>query len=163
MTESGGANDPRSGYGQLFGQAYGAGQGSAPDPAQRKRPSRVWVASILLVVFGIIGLGAAWLLLSIVNDDVSHGESAPGFYSVLAYIQLALAVSQILSGILVWAGLNWGRILAIVLCSVNILGAAANLFTGNIFGALVGIVLNIALIVMLNRDEVADWCQPAPR
>jgi hypothetical protein len=133
---------------------FGAVPAGIPLPPRRVRPRQVKVVSILLVFFGLLGVAIAWLLLSLIDDDVNHGETVNRFLYVLCYAQFALAVLQIASGALVWQGANWARITAIVLCGINALSGVISLFSGGGFQAIVGILLNIALIRMLLRDDV---------
>jgi hypothetical protein len=62
------------------------------------------------------------------------------------------------SGVFVLQGRNWARLLAIGLCSVNLLGAVVSLFTGAIFQAITAFAINVALIRLLNDYEVQAWC-----
>lgn len=130
----------------------------SPDPVPERRPRQVTIVSILLMVFGVLGILVTLVLLSIVNDDVDHGESVNGLAYVLVYGQIALSVVQIASGAFVWARQSWARVLAIVICSVNILGALFSLTQGAFLQVITGVALNIWLIILLNRDEVRDWC-----
>jgi hypothetical protein len=134
-----------------------AGQGAPPET--RRVPGQVIATTVLLAIFGLLGLLVGWLLLSVINDDTSHGESVSGTLYFLAYLQFTLSALQILSGLLVLKGWNWGRILAITLCSVNLLGGLIDLFSGAPLQAVINFALNIALIRMLTRDTVADWCR----
>jgi hypothetical protein len=129
-----------------------------PPKARRRPPGLVIATTILLAIFGALGLLFGWLLLSLINDDTSHGESVSGTLYFLAYLQFTLSALQILSGLMVLRGWRWGRILAITLCSVNLLGGVVDLFSGAPVQAIGNFALNIALIRLLTRDTVADWC-----
>jgi hypothetical protein len=123
------------------------------------RPRQATVAAILLGLFGLLGVFVAWLLVAALKDDTDHGETVNGALYALAYLQFALSGAQIVSGLLVWQGRAWARILAIVLCSVNLLGGVLSLASGGAFQAITALALNIGLIRMLTRPDVADWCR----
>lgn len=139
---------------------YEAGVQSNPEPTppQAARPRKATMLSILLIVFGTLGILFAFILMMIVNDEGSHGRSVPAYLYVLVFAQFALSGAQAVSGVFVWQGRNWARVLAIALCSLNILGALASLFTGAVLQAISGIAINIALIRLLNDYEVQAWC-----
>jgi hypothetical protein len=142
----------------------GSGDGTIPSagesgasPLARTRPRRATTVAVLLMVFGALGVLLAFVLTSILNDATDHGETVSGGFYLLAYASLALSAAEIVSGVFVLMGRSWARMLAIVLCSLNILSGVISLFTGS-FTAIVGVLLNIGLIRLLNRDDVRDWC-----
>jgi hypothetical protein len=137
---------------------YEAGVQSNPEPTLPSRPRQVKTLAILLIVFGVLGLLFALLLMSIVSDSAGHGQSVPAVLYVLVFAQVALSAAQAITGVFVWQGRSWARVLAIVLCSVNIVGALVSLFTGAILQAISGAAINVALIRLLNNDEVQVWC-----
>jgi hypothetical protein len=121
----------------------------------QERPRQVWIASILLVVFGGLGLLLAMMLLSIVNDTAG----VPGYAYGLVYGQFILSGLQILSGIFVWLGRPWARTVATVVCVINLVGALLNLVSGAILPAITGAAVNIALLRLLRGNVVAEWCR----
>jgi hypothetical protein len=128
------------------------------DPATqpvRERPRQVWIASILLAVFGGLGLMLAMLLLSVVNNE----PDVPGWVYGLVSVQFLLSGLQILSGIFVWLGRQWARTAATVVCSINLVGAVLSLFTGAVLQAIITGAVNIAVIRLLRSREVAEWCE----
>jgi hypothetical protein len=128
---------------------------STTQPA--RRPREVWTVTIMLTVFGGLATLQALLLLSFLRADASHGESVSGVaYAVLA-VALVLAVAQILSGVFVFRGVEWARKLAIGICVLNALSGLLLLTSGALFQAILGIVVNIAIITNLNRSEVREW------
>lgn len=137
---------------------YEAGIQSNPESTLPDRPRQVKTLAVLLVVFGVLGLLLALLLMSIVNDSSDHGQSVPAVLYVLVFAQFALSAAQAMSGVFIWQGRSWARVLAIVLCSVNIIGAVVSLFTGAIFQAISGAAINIGLLRLLNDYEVQVWC-----
>jgi Co/Zn/Cd efflux system component len=140
--------------------AGGGGQGPYAAEAREPRPRQVKVATVLMVLFGILGLFVTWLLLSVLNDDADHGETVKGGLYTLCYLQFALSSLQIISGVLVWQGRPWARYLAITLCSINIAGDVFSLAAGARLQAISGVAINVGLIRMLMRYEVVDWCSP---
>lgn len=136
------------------GSSRPAGPASPPT-----RPRQASMAAILLIVFGGLGILLALLLLSLVSDEASHGSAEPGIVYALFYGQLILSAAEALSGVFVWLGRGWARTLAIVLCSINILSGVLSLFTGVAIQAIIGAVINIALIRLLASSEVGEWCR----
>jgi hypothetical protein len=127
---------------------------SGAEPA-RDRPRQVTIVSVLLAIFGGLGLMMAMLLLSIVNDE----GDLPGWIYVLVYGQLLLSGAQILTGIFVWLGKSWARTVATVICGVNLVGAVLSVFSGAFLQAITAAAVNIALIRLLRSNEVAEWCE----
>ena len=128
------------------------------DPALRpvrQRPRQVTIASVLLAIFGALGLMMAMLLLSIVNDE----SDIPGWVYVLVYTQLLLSGAQVLTGVFVYLGKGWARRVAVVICAINLVGAVLSLFTGAILQAITGAAVNIALLRYLTGAEVREWCE----
>lgn len=128
------------------------------DPAVqpvRYRPRQVTVTSVLLAIFGGLGLMMAMLLLSIVNNE----SDLPVWIYGLVYAQLLLSGAQILSGIFVYLGKAWARKVAVVICGINLAGAVLSLFTGAILQAITAAAVNIALIRLLTGSDVAEWCE----
>jgi hypothetical protein len=131
---------------------YEADVQTTPEPT---RPRKATVAAVLLLLFGGIGILTTLALLSV--DD--HGQSVPTAVSVLLYVQFLFSATLVLCGVLIWQGCRpWARLLAIVLCSFNIVGCLVALFTGAILQALWGIGINVGLIGLLSNDEVREWC-----
>lgn len=74
------------------------------------------------------------------------------------YLQFALSGTQIVSGIFVLRGAWWARLLGIVLCGINLIGAVVNLVSGAPLPAIIAIALNVALIKYLMNEDVREWC-----
>jgi len=127
----------------------------------RRRPGRAAVVSIALMVVGLLGILLTWFLLSLLNDATDHGETVPSVFFVLSYLQFAVSAAQIVSGVFVWTGRQpWARILAIVVCSLNLVGGVVSLFSGNCLPGIFNVSLNIGLIAGLRDEAVYDWCHP---
>lgn len=127
---------------------------TSPTPIELKRPAAVWTVSILLTVLGALGMVFAWLLL---GELGSHGEHVNPVLKVLFYLQLLLSAAQIGSGLALLPGYNVARLIAIVLCVLNLIGGIVMLLTGT-FTAIVTIAVNGAMIRQLTRDDVWEWC-----
>ena len=127
----------------------------------RRRPRQVVIAAIALMVIAILGLLEAWLVLSVFIDDADHGQSVSSAWYILCYVQFALSGTQLLSGLLIWRGrLPWARIAAISICLVTLVSGIVTLLTGNVLPGIFGLVVNGALIRLLGKDDVYDWCHP---
>ena len=137
---------------------YEAGIQSNPEPTRPSRPRQATMLAVLLGAFGVLGILLAFLLRSIVGDSADHGQSVPAVLYILVYAQLLLSATQAISGVFIWQGREWARVLAIVLCSVNILGAVVSLFTGAILQAIGALAINIGLLRLLNNEDVREWC-----
>jgi MFS family permease len=131
------------------------------DPSGRRmrRPREVKVAAILLAVLGVLGLLLAWLVLTLLDNDRNDGQSVADGYFMLVYLQFALSGLQVVSGVLLWRGSRVGRVLGIVLCVVNVLGAIGTLASGAVAQAIFAAALNIGLIRMLADEEVGYWIE----
>jgi hypothetical protein len=121
-----------------------------------KRPRDVWTASIMLFFFGLLGVVLALFLIGLLADE----DDIPGFVRFAVYAGAILAAAEIAAGIFVFLGREWARRVAIAVCVLNGLSALATLASGVVVQALLGVVVNIALIVTLSKDEVKYWCQP---
>jgi hypothetical protein len=122
-----------------------------------RRPREATVAGALLIGVGLLIMVAVALEFEGVRSRVYHGAAAGAqqAYALLA-IQFILSGTQTASGIFLLHGKEWARRTAITICIVSLLGGIIAFFNG-FFQAIVGVVINIALIVMLRRYEVSDW------
>ncbi len=132
---------------------------AADGPEPRRRPRQVVLVVVLLVLFGALTLVNGWAIQRIVDDSAAHGQSVPGAVYGAFSLQYALGVAQIVGAAFIWQGRQWARIVAIVVCSVNILSAVLSLVTGALYLGCLGILINAGLIRMLTLDDVADWCR----
>jgi hypothetical protein len=179
MTESGYGRDPRSeppaaedwqvGAMPTPGDVWQQGTVSGPAdrlpygmlPLQRPRPRRATTVSVLLIVFGALGLLIGVLLLALISHDKNKGETISTALYISAYLQLLLSAAEIAGGVLVLQGKEWARILAIVLCSLNVLGGVISLVSGGGGSGIVGMGLNLLMIRLLLNSEVAEWTRRA--
>lgn len=128
-------------------------------PVTVKRPRDVWVVSIVLVLFGLLGILIGLLLVATLEGDRSHGRSVGALPYLLAVAALALSVVQSAGGVFVFIGREWARITAMAICALNILAGLVTILSAGAVQACVGIAVNIALIVALNKESVTDWCR----
>jgi hypothetical protein len=134
----------------------------SPRPATpRSRSGKVWIASIVLVLFGLVGLLAAGLLLMAANEDVRHGRDVAGVFYALVYIQFGLSTLQVTSGVLLWLGVRWAVGLATAICVINMIGNVVTFFAGAFLPASIGLILNLLLLRLVRSDKVAEWCDLA--
>jgi hypothetical protein len=182
MTESGYGRDPQPGPPpeDVWQQGVGAAPGPAPAgwpqysdvstgqgvspypglPARLPRPRKATTVSVLLIVFGALGVLLGLLLLALISHDKNNGETVSGALYLAAYLQLVLSAAEVVCGILLLQGREAARIVAIVLCGLNIVGGLISLFSGGGTG-IVGIGLNILMVRLLFNSDVAEWCRQA--
>jgi hypothetical protein len=157
MAESGYGAEPQAGPPAEDPWQFGAG----PTQVDRPRPRKATTAGVMLIVFGALSLLLGLLLLSLLNSDKNNGNTVSSAFYGAAYLQMVLSVAQIVSGVLVLQGRSWARVLAIVLCGLNLLGDLVSLFSGAGFQGILGVLVNIGLIRLLVNDEVVEWCRRA--
>jgi hypothetical protein len=120
------------------------------------RPASVWIVSILLVLFGVLGVIVAALLL---DDAISHGEEDE--VVAAAVFALLLAGAQVVAGVGVFVGWARGRTLAMLVCAANIVlvivaAATDRLGSGQSWLA---VAYNGGLLFGLAGPKISDWCR----
>ncbi|MDQ7908580.1 hypothetical protein RB614_29020 [Phytohabitans sp. ZYX-F-186] len=128
-----------------------------PEPERpASRPASVWVVSVLLVLFGVLG---AVLGVLLVRDAVAHGEEdevvAAGVFAVL------LAAAQVVSGVGVFAGWARGRVLAMLVCAANVVLVIVGAATDRVGSgqSWLAIAFYGALLFGLAGPKISDWCK----
>jgi hypothetical protein len=121
------------------------------------RPAAVWAMGILVICFGLLGIVLGIFVLAILADTESDGQNLGGVASALVVVSIVVSVAQVAGGVLVLAGKNWGRLLAITVSCLVIASDVVLIIGGTAQGCL-GIIINVALIAGLMRQEVRDWC-----
>jgi hypothetical protein len=122
-------------------------------PGQLKIVLGVLIFQILANTF------VGYVVFSEVQDAESHGQRVDGaglayFASILSFV---VAVVLLLCVVMTFQRLSWVRPAVITVQAVNVLsGLLALLSTGQIT-AITGIVLSIAVISVMAKDEVRDW------
>jgi len=137
----------------------GPADDSAPVANQPRRPILVWLLSLLLVLFGLVWTLMSIGLISELNDDHPYSRSGPGWYWVLAALALAVAVAQSVSGLSLFSGQEWARMVGMAVCGLNALGAVAMFVTTGDLQTCLTIAAHVGIIFGLNRYEVVDWCR----
>lgn len=132
---------------------------SAPDAQEARRPREVWIASILLVVFGVLGTLLSLILFGFLREDDSHGAEVSGLAYGFVFLGLALALAEVVSGIFVFIGREWARRLAIAICALNAVSSLFTLASGSVLQVITGLAINIGIIVTLTKYEVSNWCR----
>jgi hypothetical protein len=127
--------------------------------APARRPSIIWLLSIIVVVVAALGLLGGLLLLSEVSDGESHGRSINGAVRVIAVISLACSVAQAAGGVLVFFGRNVGRYVVMGVAGLVVLSNLFSLLSGTGIQGCLGIVVNGAMIASMMRQDVRDWCK----
>jgi hypothetical protein len=128
-----------------------------PEPERpATRPASVWIVSILLVLFGVLGVVVAALLL---DDAISHGEEDEVVAAVV--FALLLAGAQVVAGVGVFVGWGRGRTLAMAVCAANVMivivaAATDRLGSGQSW---LTVAYNGALIFGLAGPKISDWCR----
>lgn len=122
------------------------------------RPAAAGTVAALLIVFGALGI-VLTLVLSLSAQD-AIGD--PGVFLPLI-LQVLLSTGQIISGVHLRNGRGWARDLAILLCAVNLITGFVTLFIGSALGGLLSLALNTALLAMLSRRDVREWCADKPK
>ena len=125
-------------------------------PRPETRPPSVWVVSLLLVLFGLLGaLLGAYLL----EDAVSHGEEDEVVAAIV--FSLLMSAAQVAAGIGVFVGTAWGRKAALTVCGLTIAlvvvaAATDSMGSGQAWTA---VAVNGALLFALLGEKVHTWCR----
>lgn len=109
-------------------------------------------------MFGVLGGLFGLLIVASVRDDVAHGADADPIVVALAAAQVLMALAEVVSGVFPWIGRSWARVVATVVCAVSLVSGVLLLLQGTPSG-LAGILLNLGVIVTVNREDVADRCR----
>jgi hypothetical protein len=127
----------------------------------RVRPKAAGALSVLLILFGVLGLIVTFAeIVTVRSNSATLGVDVPGFIYGLLYGQLVLAAGQFVSGIAIRrGGRAWARVLPATVCWLNIVAALFLLFTGSIAQAVFAFVINGLLLWLLSRYEVIEWCR----
>jgi len=125
------------------------------------RPKAAGTLSVLLIVFGALGVIVTFLEIATVQSNSANlGVDVPGFVNGLLYGQLVLSAGELISGIFIrQGGRPWARILPATVCWLNIVAGLVALATGSVVQALFAFVVNGLLLWLLSRQEVSEWCR----
>jgi hypothetical protein len=115
--------------------------------------------AVLLVIFGVLGLLLSVVIFAALRDDAAGGVIVPAPGYMLAGITVVVALAQVVSGVFLFRGREWARLLAITVCAINLISGVISLASGAVTQAVLGVVVNIAFIAGLNHYEVKIWCR----
>jgi hypothetical protein len=140
---------------------FGGGSGARPVPfdSGRERPKQALLAATVVAGVGMLGAVSALFLLSFLSDDAAHGRDVSGLAYTIVLISLIMSLAQVGSGVLIFLGRDWGRLLAIGLSGLIIASNLFAIFSGSLLQGCVGIIVNVTIIRALTRDEVREWCR----
>lgn len=119
----------------LSWDAHGSAPASIP-----ARPQPVTAAGVILIVLGVLQALAGLLLMVVSFEDIERigsigdirlGPVAKG----IGLFSLVVGVLEIFGGMLVLRLSEGGRIFAIVIASIGLIGGIGSLFGGNVVGA----------------------------
>lgn len=121
-----------------------------------RRPASVWIVSLLLLLFGVLGVVVGVLL---VQDAVDHGEEdevvAAAVFAVL------LACAQVVAAVGVFVGWARGRVVAMLVCAANIVLVIVGAATDRIGSGQSWLAIGFygAVLFGLAGPKVSDWCR----
>lgn len=123
------------------------------------RPGLASFGAIALIAIGALGVLYTLFAFSQLHAAAQEGLEVDGVEYGIWFVQLAFSVVQIISGIFLWRGREWARVLGLVFCWLNLVGGIITLFTGAIVPAFIGLAINGGVIAALTRPDVRDWAQ----
>jgi uncharacterized membrane protein HdeD (DUF308 family) len=106
--------------------------------SQKHRPLGVTIVAILLIVVGIISIISGLVLLII----------------LIGIIPLALGIAYLVMAYGLWKGLNWARIISLILAGIGIVMGIVYIIQNNLSGGIITIIINGVIIYYLNRPNV---------
>ena len=118
----------------------------------------------ILGIFYILG-GIAWIFLALMFGVISVGFMGSSMMSGLAGLGGAIAgiavfvaiIEFVIAGAL-FSGKSGGRIVVIIFAILDLIGQAASLLAGNIFGIIFGI-LDLIVLYYMWRPHVMEYFQ----
>jgi hypothetical protein len=116
----------------------------------------------VLILFGALGIILGVFDIYVLNSHLSRGKVISGEARVAVYAALALGLLEIVVGSFVLrpGGRGWIRSAAIAICALGVVGDIASLASGTA-QTVVGLVVNIAIIVALTRNQAKEWFNEA--
>lgn len=132
-----------------------AWKGYNPNPPTRPRPpGQVVAVSIVLVIRGALGL-----LLTYVTLQLLHLHPVASWIPDVLWFSMGFAIAQIVSGLFLLRGKPWPRVLGLGVLALDIgLGMFIMVQTNPSCAGLSGMAVDVAIIAMLSRPAVRDWC-----
>jgi hypothetical protein len=132
-----------------------AWKGYNPSPSTRRRPpGQVIAVSIVLVIRGALGL-----LLTYATLQALPLHPVASWIPDALWFSMGFAIAQIVSGLFLWLGKPWPRVLALAVLALDIvLGLFIMMVTNPSCPGFSGIAVDVAIIAMLSRTAVREWC-----
>lgn len=124
------------------------------------RPTGITILGIFYMLGGIV-----WIFLALMFGVISVGFMGSSMMSGLAGLGGAIAgiavfvaiIEFVIAGAL-FSGKSWGRIVVIIFAILDLIGQAASLLAGNIFGIIFGI-LDLIVLYYMWRPHVMEYFQ----
>lgn len=124
------------------------------------RPTGITILGIFYMLGGIV-----WIFLALMFGVISVGFMGSSMMSGLAGLGGAIAgiavfvaiIEFVIAGAL-FSGKSWGRIIVIIFAILDLIGQAASLLAGNIFGIIFGI-LDLIVLYYMWRPHVMEYFQ----
>ena len=124
------------------------------------RPTGITILGIFYMLGGIV-----WIFLALMFGVISVGFMGSSMMSGLAGLGGAIAgiavfvaiIEFVIAGAL-FSGKSWGRIVVIIFAILDLIGQAASLLAGNIFGIIFGI-LDLIVLYYMWRLHVMEYFQ----
>ena len=122
------------------------------------RPTGITILGIFYMLGGIV-----WIFFALMFGVISVGFMGSSMMSGLAGLGGAIAgiavfvaiIEFVIAGAL-FSGKSWGRIVVIIFAILDLIGQAASLLAGNIFGIIFGI-LDLIVLYYMWRPHVMEY------
>jgi hypothetical protein len=131
----------------------------SPPIARRSLPGKVIAVSLVVAIRGTLGLLLTLATIGALHLRTVQDLQLPSWYANVLWLQAGICAGEVASGLLLWRGKAWPRMLGLSVLWFDI--AAATLImvvTTFSCAGLVGIAVDAVLIWMLCWAEVRDWC-----
>lgn len=122
------------------------------DPPRRP-PALVWVASGVLMFFAVISVLGAFAAFALVQRGVAMA-------TWLGAVTLGFAAIYVAVSVFLFRGKAWARRTGIAVAGVNIALSLLFSVTEGVAPNCIGLLLQVGIVVLLMRPEVANWCYP---
>jgi len=118
-------------------------------PVVKERTGVITAASILFIIFGILGLLGSLVIIglgALATEIPLFGGFIGGIIILIGMVGLILAILDIIAGGLLWSNKKSGGILGLIL---SIIGLIFGLLTTSIGFGIINVVLSLILIVLI--------------
>jgi uncharacterized membrane protein (DUF2068 family) len=129
--------------------------GYNPSPSTRPRPpGQVIAVSVVLVIRGALGL-----LLTYATLQTLQLQPVASWIPDALWFSMGFAIAQIVSGLFLWLRKPWPQMLGLGVLALDIvLGLFIMVMTNPSCPGFSGIAVDVAIIAMLFRPAVRQWC-----